>query len=480
MKKFLKKSVTITILIVILLSVSFNLGNKNPGNNGPEINDLPQIRGKGKMVVITDFNSINYFIYHGQPMGFQYELLQELADYMNLELEVKVNNDLQENFESLINGNVDLIASNLTITKSKQEKVAFTVSHSQTSQVLVQRKSISLNPLSGAKNQLIRNQIDFAGKTIHVLKGSSYAIRLRSLSEEIGEEIKIVEAPAETEQLIKMVANGEINYTVADENIARVNKLYYPDLDIETTISHPQNVAWAVRKDAVLLRNEIDNWLTSFKKTNTYAHLYNKYFKSPGSASIVNSEYYYPSTGRLSKYDQILKKESEKIGWDWRLLSSMIYQESGFNDQAVSRRGAFGIMQLMPAIASNYGVNRESSPAENIRAGVRLIKWLDERFENKVTDKNERIRFVLAAYNIGYGHVTDAMRLAQKNGKNPGIWENNVEIFLLKKSQPQYYNDPVVRSGYCKGKQTCAYVRQIMYRYDHYLNLGASMLSEKI
>jgi len=420
------------------------------------------------MIVLTDFNSINYFIYKGQPMGFQYELLQELSDHLNLELEVRVNNDLEENFESLNKGKVDLIASGLTITGDRKKRVAFTTPHSQSAQVLVQRSSAAE---SKSDHKLIRNPVDLAGKTVHVVKKSSYSTRLHNLSEEIGEDIHVYEMPLETEQMIKMVANGEIDYTVADENIARVNTLYYPEIDIKTTISFPQNQAWAVRINSPLLKEEIDKWLIDFKKSRLYAILKNKYFDNPRSALIVSSEYYYPFTGRISAYDDILKYESMKIGWDWRLLASMVYQESRFNHGAVSWAGAFGIMQLMPGTAQRFGVSKNSSPEENIRAGVKFILWLEEKFQDQIPDENERIKFILAAYNIGYGHITDAIRLAEKYDKNPAIWKGNVESCLLKKSEPEFYNDPVVKYGHRKAAETCRYVDEILYRYQHYLNL---------
>ena len=458
------------LLLVSLIPASYSCkkAEVNPKITAAQLIDLPQIREKGKLSVITDYNSINYFIYRGQPMGFQYEMLQELADYLDIKLEFKANNDVAANFESLINGDFDIIASNLTVTNSRRELVDFTFPHSQTSQVLVQRKaSSSQYPIT----EYIRNPIDLAGKTIYVRQNSSYAVRLQNLMEEIGEEIKIIEVPTETEQLIKMVATGAIDYTVSDQNMAMVNKTYYPEIDIETAVSFSQNQAWAVRKGSVELKNEIDTWLQSFRKSDKYAVIYNKYFKSERSAFIVKSDYYYPETGKLSRYDQIIKTEAEKIGWDWRLLASMIYQESRFNPNVTSWAGAFGIMQLMPRTAQKLGVSKKSSPEAQIRAGIRLIEKLDKRFMDEIQDPHERAKFVLASYNIGYGHVRDAINLTVKYGGNPALWEDHVEAYLLKKSQPDYFNDPIVENGYCRGNETYNYVRDIMYRYDHYLNI---------
>lgn len=435
------------------------------------VRDLEDIQKSGKLLVVTDFNSINYFIYKGQPLGFQYELLQELSDYLNLEIVVSVNNDLEKNFQDLVHGNVDLIASNLTISKERKSLVDFTLPHSQTRQVLVQKTPKASKPFTEEKT-LIRNPLELAGKTVYVQKNSSHALRMRNLSEEIGERIHIVEVPIETEQLIRMVSRGEIEYTVADEDIARVNSSYFPDLDIETAMSFTQNQAWAVRKSSVDLKTEIDLWMDQFKHTRRYATLYYKYFKSNRIAGMFKSDYYYPETGRISPYDTYFMQEAEKINWDWRLLASMVYQESRFNPEAVSWAGAFGLMQLMPATASRFGVDENSSPVAHIRAGVRFIHWLDMQLDDYIEDKDERIKFILASYNIGPGHVFDAIRLAEKYGKNPAKWEDNVEFFLLKKSDPVFFSDPVVKNGYARGTETYRYVRDILYRFNHYQNIA--------
>jgi membrane-bound lytic murein transglycosylase F len=149
----------------------------------------------------------------------------------------------------------------------------------------------------------------------------------------------------------------------------------------------------------------------------------------------------------------------------------MIYQESRFDPAVESWAGAFGLMQLMPTTAHRYGVDQKSAPNENIREGVRFIKWLDQRFEkNGIKPEEERIKFVLASYNVGLGHVLDAQRLAEKNGKDPKKWDRNVDEFILKKSNPKYFLDPVVEYGYCRGEETYNYVFQIIDRYEHYKN----------
>ncbi len=463
------KTLLVGFLTILFACISCKEKGETPGNR------LEKIREEGKIVAVTDYNSTNYFIYRGEPMGYQFELLQRFADHMKLKLEIMVNKDLQESFELLQNGEVDLLAFNLTVTEKRKEKMDFTIPYTQTRQVLVQRKPENWRSMSKQEieKNVIRNQLELNGKVVYVRANSSYEQRLRNLNEEIGGGIKIIEKEDYSEeQLISLVERGEIDYTVCDENIAKVNSTYYPDIDIETAISFSQNVAWGVPHGTDSLLAAANSWLINFKNTLDYALIYNKYFRNRKSALIWGSEYYTLSSGRISQYDDLIKKYSKEIDWDWRLLASLIYQESRFNPKARSWAGAYGLMQLMPSVIQRFNVHDRLSPEDNIRGGVEFIEWLEERYEKRgIHDEQQLVKFILASYNVGLGHILDARRLAEKHGKDPNVWDNNVEEFILKKSDPEYYNDEVVYYGYARGSETYNYVKQILERYEHYLNL---------
>ncbi len=472
MPKLMKmKRLLLILLPLMMLIVSCHNGKQNSTTDEVS-NSLADIKRKGKLIVITDYSSTNYFIYRGQPLGYQYEMLQELANYLNVKLELRVNSDLEKSFKLLNKGEVDLIAENITITRERKEKVNFTIPYAQSRQVLVQRKPEKWMAMSkkNLEASLIRNPLDLAGKTIYVQRNSAHVARLRHLSEEIGDTIHLVEVDENAEQLIYLVSTGEIPYTVSDEILARVNQTYFDNIDVETPVSFHQNMAWAVRKDANELLAELNTWLEEFLQSKRFRNIYARYFENNKSAIIQSSDYYAINTGKISPYDDLIKHYSKKLGWDWRLLASMIYQESRFKNEATSWAGAFGLMQLMPNTAQRYGVDITSSPKEQIRAGTSFIAWLSKQFSD-ITDENERIKFILAAYNIGPGHVIDARNLARKNGADPNIWEGSVEKYLLKKSDPVYYNDPVVKYGYCRGTETYRYVIEVLERYEHYKNI---------
>jgi membrane-bound lytic murein transglycosylase F len=319
---------------------------------------------------------------------------------------------------------------------------------------------------------VLRNQLDLGGKTVHVMKNSAYIDRLRNLSNEIGDTINIVEDEVlEVEHLISMVSKGEIKYTIADENVAILNQTYYPNIDIKTAVSFPQNQAWAVNKNAPVLLDAVNTWILDMKDSDLHAVIYNKYYKDAKAKNRSLSPYLSVNGGKISEYDAYIHKYSKQIDWDWRLLASVIYQESRFEHDIKSWAGATGLMQLMPSTANRFGAFDGSSPELNIRAGVRFIDWLDNQLGDSISNPEERVKFVLAAYNIGLGHIQDAQRLAKAHGKNPYIWSGQVETFLIHKSDPKYYTQDVVKHGFCRGQMACDYVEEVIERYQIYQDL---------
>ncbi len=472
-KNAIKLYVFIAILSAIIIMIIIKDPNK-PVNEKLNSMDLPDILRRGTIVATTDYNSTNYFIYKGQPMGFQYELLKKYAEHIGVDLEIHVSNDIKENFVCLRYFSCNIIAMDLTVTKKRSELVSFINPYNTTRQILVQRNPRNWQNItkSEIEDTLIRSQLDLAGKTIHIQNNTTHKKRLQDLADEIGDTIYIIETDEyETEQLIALVAKGVIDYTVCDEHIGMVNKTYYQNIDIKTAISFPQNLAWAVNKDATLLYESLNNWMIEFKKTREFTYLYRKYFKNPRSQHRVKSEFYSLRSGKISKYDDLIKKYSETIHWDWRLLASLIYQESRFQPDLVSWAGAKGLMQLMPVTGKRFGAENLFDPNQSIRAGTKFLKFLDDLYRDQIPDSSQRIKFILASYNAGHGHVLDAIELARKYQYNPAIWDNNVERTLEMKSMPKYFQDEVVKSGYLRSDETLAFVKEILYRYEQYKNV---------
>ena len=217
----------------------------------------------------------------------------------------------------------------------------------------------------------------------------------------------------------KRSASGKIaNQSSIDLAGIRKN---YPYIDVSMALSHPQSLLWGVIK--------------------------------------------------VSKYDDLIRDFAVSINWDWRLLASLICQESEFDADVRSNAGAYGLMQIMPATGRNFNIDITASPENNLKAGILYINWLYTIFNPKIPDKVERLSFVLAAYNAGPGHVLDAMRLAEKNGMDPQKWDGSVSVWLLKKSEPKYYSDNVVKNGYFRGKESVRFVSEVLGRFERYKNI---------
>lgn len=465
---------SISYFFIIAVVIFFSSCGDDYGGNTPIYRDFDTIQSEGKLRVLIDFSSTSYFIYKGIPQGFEYELLNNYADFIGVNLEVIPINSLDSIFIELNKGTADVVAANLTVTEERKEEVSFSNPILVTKQVLIQRKPDGWKKLKKKhiEDSLIRSIHELGGKQIFVREKSSFYKELKKISKEIKHDINIniVSGETTTEELIEKVSNGEIDYTIADKNIAMVNAWYYPNIDAEMVLNDHQDIAWAVRNNSDSLLNSINSWLMDFQKTKKFKSIYTKYFKNQHLVkNRVKDKYYTLESGKISPYDEMIKKHAPSINWDWELLAALIYQESHFNNEARGWGESFGLMQFMPVTGANFGVDTSSSAEQNIIAGTKYINRLNEIWKQEL-DTLERIPFILASYNAGPGHVIDAKNLAIKYGKNPQSWKE-VSFFLLNKSKPKYYKDPVVKHGYCKGFIAYDYVKEIMERYHHYKNI---------
>lgn len=467
MKDILDK-LWILLVLPLVLSASCRKSEEQIMQTEPQkqVFDLSEIKQKNRLRALVDYSSTSYFIYKGKAMGYEYELLKRFADHIGVDLAIIPVENMDQVVDLLKSYQGDVIASNLTITEKRTEQLAFTTPILDTKQVLVQRK--------GDGKQLIKSPLELKGKDIYVRRNSSFFERLNNLSSEMGGGLNIqtVSGDHTVEELMQMVNDGKIDYTVADRHVARINSSFYRNIDISVELSLPQQIAWAVRKESPELKLAMDEWLEEFKKTTDFRVIYLKYY---GNTSLfkerVHSQYFSAKSGKISDYDKIIQKEAEQIGWDWRLLASLIYQESGFDPTVTSWMGARGLMQLMPTTAEQYGLDSNATPEMNLKAGVKYLSWLDKQFSEKIPKEEERKKFVLASYNVGLGHVFDAMRLAEKYNKDPNKWNENVDEMLLNKMKPKFYKDEVVKYGYCRGSEPYAYVKDIYTRFDDYRNI---------
>jgi membrane-bound lytic murein transglycosylase F len=448
--------------LYILLSFSILLSCNNKKHDTSEnVSDLEAIKERGVLKVATLSRSTSFFVLKGQNLGYEYELADRFSKSLELEMEVITARDMNDLVDKLYNGEVDLIAYPLTITNEFKSKVRYTEHEYITKQVLVQ--------LPKKDEPLISDVTQLIGKEIYVVENSKYHNRLSNLNNEVGGGIIIQTVSNETdeEKLIEMVSLGEISFTVTDDNIANINKTYFDNIDVSLPVSFVQRSAWAVSLDAPELYHAVNEWFGESKNNYVYQYLYHKYFDQKKNKN--QSASLYIDMNRISVFDDLFKQHAKKIAWDWRLLASMAYQESRFNPDAESWAGAQGLMQLMPGTASLFGADDASDPNQSIQAAIRYIQNVNRIF-NYIEDEKERLKFVLASYNAGFGHIKDAIALTEKYNKNPDKWDDVAEFVLLK-SNPEYFNDSVVKFGYLRGEEVYNYVNEVLYRYEMYKDL---------
>ncbi|SEQ39011.1 membrane-bound lytic murein transglycosylase F [Hyunsoonleella jejuensis] len=478
----MKRSIQFFLVLLLLHVVSCkNQSNPKTDDNTEVYNpfvansvdkDLDDIKKDGVLKALVVYSSTSYFLYKGEAMGFEYELLQRLADHLDLKLEIVVSHNLDAEFEVLNRGDVDLVAHGMTVTNQRKWEVDFTEYLYITKQVLVQKKPDNYRTLSWQRlnKQLIHSPMELINDTVSIRKNSAYYERLLSLSNEIGGNIIIdtLDSQLSTGEIIDMVAEGKIKYTIADENLAKINASDNPILNIDVPISFSQRIAWVVRKKSPKLKAAINKWIVSQRKKTEYNVIYNKYFKNKRSFKRrTHSDYYSLKNNQISQYDHLIKQYAKSLGWDWRLLASQVYQESRFHPGASSWAGARGLMQVMPATARELGIKDVTNPNESMRGGTKYLKTIYNRFTD-IPDELNRIKFTLAAYNCGYSHVLDAQRLAKENGLNPKIWTNHVEKMIKALSSPRNYKKPFIKYGYVRGSEPANYVNQIFERYALY------------
>lgn len=447
-----------TMLLCLLVTAGCR-GNRTDSRE-ERVHDLQQIKDSGELVVLTLYSSTSYFNYRGQDMGFQYELSEQFAKSLGVKLKVKVARNVKDLIRKLEAGEGDLIAYTLPVTKEWKDSLLYCGEDVITHQVVVQRKNGRHKPL--------KDVTELIGKDIYVNPGKYYE-RLVNLDKELGGGIRIHLVRSDSisaEDLITQVAQGKISYTVADNDIARLNRTYYPNLDINLKISFDQRSSWAVRKDCPQLARAASEWHKVNLTSPDYKASTKRYFEI--SKATPHTPILSLREGKISHYDALFKKYAKEIGWDWRLLASLAYTESNFDTTAVSWAGARGLMQLMPSTARAMGLpdGKEQNAEESIKAAVKYIGMTAQSFSE--LPKEEQVNFVLASYNSGIGHVQDAMALAEKYGKDPHVWKDNVEKYIVLKANEEYFTDPVCKNGYFRGTETYNFVREITGRYEQY------------
>jgi membrane-bound lytic murein transglycosylase F len=416
--------------------------------------DLEEIRKRGKLIVLAENSSLSFYEYRDKYMGFEHEILDTFSRFLGIPMETKVIRESDKLYGFLKDGEGDIISANVCVSLSNVENIQYSNAFYVTPQVLVQQKEKRIKSLD-----------ELHKKTVYVRKNSSFQKRLTYLEDEIGIDIniKVYEGDPITEDLIEMVDQGLIDFTVAHENLARISMDLYDDIDASMTLSFPQKIAFGLRNSSKELKRKLDEFLLSYTKSEAFTQLKKRYFDYAISSLPVE---FVPKKGMLTPYDKSFKLAVKDSGWDWILLAAVAQKESNFNPQAKGMGGSFGIIQFMPATGRKYGINSSSTVEQQLAAGMKLLTSSMDDWR-MIPDMTQRVKFTLASYNAGKCHIEDAQRLARKLNLNPTVWDGNVEKALLKLRMANYYTLPIVKCGAYRG-HAAFYVRRIFEIYNGY------------
>ncbi|WP_141323451.1 transporter substrate-binding domain-containing protein [Myxococcus sp. AB025B] len=428
--------------------------------------DLDGIRKRGVLRVLTRNSPVTYFLHRGEQAGFDYQMAKLAADALKVRLEVVVPDTYEELLTWLKEGRGDVIAAALTVTPERQREVTFSRPYLFVEEVLVQRVG-SPRPASLA---------DLKGQSLHVRRTSSHFAHLSTLATQHG--FTVVEEPEDqdTETLIDRVARGEIPFTVTDSHILAAERVYRDDVEAALTVPGQgtpagkdghHGIAFAVRSGSVKLRAFLDGFVQKTYRGTEYNLARRRYFEGRRAEAPATTEAAV-AAGTISPYDLLVRSYSSRYGMDWRLMVAQMFQESRFDPTARSWVGAQGLFQVMPATGRELGFRKLEDPEQGIHAGVKYMHQLLGRIAPEIPFK-QRLRFALASYNAGLGHVLDARRLAQEQGLDPNRWFGNVEKAMLLLEKPKHYRR--ARHGYCRGSEPVKYVSEIQTRYGAYVSV---------
>lgn len=412
---------------------------------------LEKIKKTGKLRVITDNNANCYYLYRGQPMGLEYELALGFAIHLDVDLEI-ITPDWQKMTPMIVKKQADIIAANLTLTQKREKTLDFSTGLFPIQQYII----------CHINNDSVNSINALEGKSIHIRKNTSYHETLKTLQNSGCNFNLILYDDLPSEEFIRRVAEGKIELTVADSHIAQLNRKYYPTAKLAFSIDDEQWLGWAVKNNNKELLSAINQYFAKIKANGQFDRLYHKYYGHSEIFDYVDiSTFHSRIESRLKNFEDLIRDESEKYGFDWRLIAAMIYQESHFNPRAKSYTGVRGLMQLTLMTAREMGISNRLNPEQSIKGGTKYLYKIYQRFDD--IPEHDRLYFTLAAYNIGYGHIRDAQKLAIEQGLSPIQWQSMKKTLPLLRIRKYYQK---TRYGYARGTEPVRYVERIRSYYD--------------
>ncbi|VAW59818.1 Membrane-bound lytic murein transglycosylase F (EC 4.2.2.n1) [hydrothermal vent metagenome] len=417
-------------------------------------NILNQVLQSGELIVVTRNSSTTYYTDANGAAGFEYELAKKFADSLGVELKIITSDNLKDIFSMVNTGKAHFAAAGLTITEERKKHIRFAASYMDVTEQFIYNNQ-SHRP---------RNIDDIYDGTLEVIDGSSHVESLNKLKEKHPQLSWNAQSDIESEQLLNLVENQLIDYTIADSNEVALNQRFLLELRVAFDISKPKQLAWAfpMTEDSSLYDKAMSFFWRNLN-SGEITHLIEKHYGHVSKFDYVgNRTYFRHITTRLSKYLDMYHAAADEYNLDWKVLAAMGYQESHWNPKAISPTGVRGIMMLTLHTAGLMGVKNRLDPESSISGGAKYLDQVRRRFPDELKEP-DRTWFAMAAYNIGYYHVVDAQKIALEQGKNPNKW-SDLQTTLPLLARKKWYKK--TKYGYARGWEPVKYVTNIRRYYD--------------
>jgi membrane-bound lytic murein transglycosylase F len=426
-----------------------------PGKRIEKPSVLDKIKKTKTLNVVLLNSPSSYYIGNEEPQGFEYDLLKAYADSVGADLNITAAHTIKEALELSQNPDIHITSASLSKTPLREKRFNFGPSYFE-----VQEQVICNRSMLGSAT-FPRDVEDLEGLKITVGDDTSYSETIKALQADGFEINASFTADYSTEELLDMVSKHEIDCTFADSNIYSINLRYFPEIAMAFSVSPREQLAWVLPKASPKLEADMYQWLNDFNQKGKMSQLKDHYYSYVLFFDYYNTKMFYKRIEtRLPKYQQFFEEAGTRFGIDWTLLASISYQESHWNPNAKSYTGVRGLMMLTKNTAKLLGVKNRLDPMQSIVGGTRHIKQMIKFVPPEVEGEN-RLKFALAAYNIGLGHIKDAQALAKKIGLNQNVW-SDLKIVLPLLSQKKYYKN--LQYGYARGDEPVRYVDSI---YDY-------------
>ena len=414
---------------------------------------MDQIRTLGELRVITRNSPVAFYLGPEGPIGPEYELVKGFADYLDIPLKIIIKDRFDEIIPEIATGKAHMAAAGLTITRTRGSLVSFGPPYQEVKEFLVYRQG----------QPRPKNIKDIIGAHIEVLTGSSHAETLHKLRNQYPDLVWVENPNSESEELLYRVAEGDIDYTIADSTEFAISRNFHPEIRVAFDIRDAGSVAWAFNRSDYSLQNAASGYIANIKQSGELYEIIDKYYGRTDHLDYVSSRSFMRHIqSRLPQYRTMFETSAEETGIDWHLLAAIGYQESHWNPHAVSPTGVRGIMMLTQVTAGQMGIKSRIDPEQSIKGGARYYSLIRDRIAERIPEP-DRTWLALAAYNVGYGHLEDARIITQMRGMNADRW-SDVKQSLPLLTQQKWYSQ--VRRGYARGYEPVRYVENIRSYYD--------------